>query len=82
MSKYTDMLTAEQLIRFIATDYVELSYEKAIWQRNDHIFICKTWIEHQNKIKREIHEDLCEQIEREFSDKFRVRCGSAISSVP
>lgn len=31
MSEYTKGLTAEQLIRFIATDYVELSYEKALW---------------------------------------------------
>jgi hypothetical protein len=25
----------EQLVKFIANDYIELSYEKAQWQRND-----------------------------------------------
>lgn len=46
MSDYTKELTAEQLIRFIATDYVELSYDKIVWQRNEYIKICKEWLEH------------------------------------
>ncbi len=44
MSKYTNKLTAEQLIRYIASDYVELSAEKIVWQRNDHMKICKDWL--------------------------------------
>jgi hypothetical protein len=48
MSEYTKNLTAEQLIRFIATDYVELSYKKVLWQRNEYIKICREWLE-QNK---------------------------------
>lgn len=48
MSEYTRNLTAEQLISFIANDYVELSYEKVLWQRNEYIKICREWLE-QNK---------------------------------
>ena len=48
MNEYTKNLTAEQLIRFIATDYVELSHEKVLWQRNEYIKICREWLE-QNK---------------------------------
>lgn len=48
MSEYTKKLTAEQLIRFIANDYVELSYEKVLWQRNEYIEICREWLK-QNK---------------------------------
>jgi len=44
MSEYTNKLTAEQLIRFIATDYVELSHDKIVWQRDDHIKICREWM--------------------------------------
>lgn len=47
MSDYTKQLTAEQLIRFIATDYVELSHEKIVWQRDEHIKICREWLQHQ-----------------------------------
>lgn len=49
MSDYTKELTAEQLIRFIATDYVELSYDKIAWQRDEYIKICKEWLEHNAK---------------------------------
>lgn len=45
---YTDRLTAEQLIRFIATDYVELSHEKVAWQRDNYIKICRSWLEKNN----------------------------------
>lgn len=45
MSEYTKNLTAEQLIRYIATDYVELSHEKVLWQRNEYIKICREWLE-------------------------------------
>lgn len=49
MSEYTKRLTAEQLISYIANDYVELSHEKIEWQRNDHIRICKEWLKEHNK---------------------------------
>jgi hypothetical protein len=45
MTDYTRNLTAEQLIRHIATDYFELSYDKIVWQRNEFIKICKEWLE-------------------------------------
>lgn len=44
MTSYTDMLTAKQLIKYIATDYVELSHEKIEWQRNFYRKICKDWL--------------------------------------
>jgi hypothetical protein len=44
MSKYTDVLTAEELIRFIATDYVELSHDKVVALYHEHMKICRDWI--------------------------------------
>jgi len=49
MSEYTKQLTAEQLIEYIARDYVELSHEKVLLQRNDHINTCREWLEHNIK---------------------------------
>lgn len=49
MSEYTRNLTAEQLISFIANDYVELSYEKVLWQRNEYIKICREWLANNYK---------------------------------
>lgn len=46
MSEYTKQLTAEGLIFYIATDYVELSHDKIKWQRDDYIKICREWIQH------------------------------------
>lgn len=46
MSEYTDGLTAEQLIQWIAADYVELSHDKVLWQRNSYIRACRDWIKH------------------------------------
>jgi hypothetical protein len=46
MSEYTINLTAEQLIEYIANDYVELSYEKVHWQRDDFMKICREWLKH------------------------------------
>ncbi len=43
MTSYTNALTAEQLIRLIANDYIELSYDKAMWQRDYYIKICRDW---------------------------------------
>lgn len=51
MTNYTNNLTAEQLIQFIANDSVELSYEKVLNQRNWHMKICKEWIRHQDRLK-------------------------------
>ena len=47
MSEYTKQLTAEQLIGYIANDYVELSYDKIVLQRNDFINICREWLEQE-----------------------------------
>ena len=38
-------MTAEELITYIATDYVELSQEKILVQRNDYIKACRLWRE-------------------------------------
>lgn len=48
MSEYTKSLTAEQVIAYIAYDYVELSHDKVLWQRNDYIKICREWLEAHN----------------------------------
>lgn len=45
MSDYTDNLTAEGLIAYIARDYLELSYDKIRWQRDDWRKICQSWLE-------------------------------------
>jgi hypothetical protein len=45
VSEYTNMLTARQLIECIANDYVELSHEKILLQRNDYIRWCREWLE-------------------------------------
>lgn len=46
MSEYTNGLTADQLIQWIAADYVELSHDKVLWQRNSYIRACRDWIKH------------------------------------
>ena len=53
MSEYTKNLTAEDLIRYIANDYVELSHDKVLWQRNDFMRICQEWLEHNREPKGE-----------------------------
>ena len=50
MSEYTKGLIAEELIEYIARDYVELSHEKVLWQRNDHMNICREWLNNQQNI--------------------------------
>lgn len=50
MSEYTKNLSAEHLIRFIATDYVELSHDKIVWQRDQYIKICREWLERHNDV--------------------------------
>ncbi len=44
MNNYTNNMTAEQLINYIAIDRPELSQEKMEWQRNHYIKICKEWL--------------------------------------
>lgn len=44
MSTYTNQLTAEQLIEYIANDYVELSHEKVELMYHEHMQICKEWL--------------------------------------
>jgi hypothetical protein len=56
MSEYTKNLTAEQLIHYIASDRMELSHDKVLWQRNDFIRICQEWLEHNTEPKGEHHE--------------------------
>lgn len=48
MGEYTKNLTAEQLIRYIANDYMELSHDKVRWQRNDFMRICREWLDHND----------------------------------
>lgn len=38
----------EKLVRFIANDYYELSYDKAMWQREDWKKRCQKLIEEDN----------------------------------
>ena len=49
MSDYTKNLTAEELIKYIANDYVELSHDKVLLQRNEYIQICREWIKHNEQ---------------------------------
>lgn len=51
MSSYTNELTAEQVIAYIANDYVELSHDKIAWQRDDYIKICREWLAYNCKDK-------------------------------
>lgn len=43
---YNSQLTAYQLIQSIANEYIELSHDKVLWQRNEIIKTCKDWLEH------------------------------------
>ena len=52
MSEYTNNLTAEELIEYIAKDYTELSQDKILWQRNNHMKICQQWLEYRDKKSR------------------------------
>ena len=44
MSKYTSQLSAEELIKYIANDYVELSHEKVHLMYHEHMQICAEWL--------------------------------------
>ncbi len=52
MTSYTNSLTAEQLIQIIANDYVELSHDKVVSQRDYHMKICGDWLEHQYQLEQ------------------------------
>lgn len=42
--KYTDSLSAEKVIAFIANDYHELSHEKVRVQRDYWKNLCRSWL--------------------------------------
>lgn len=56
MSTYTQNLTAEQVIAYIANDYVELSHDKVLWQRNDFMKICREWLQHNQSAQENTDE--------------------------
>ena len=56
MGEYTRNLTAEQVIAYIANDYVELSHDKVLWQRDDYIKICREWLEHNQSVQENTNE--------------------------
>lgn len=56
MSDYTKTLSAEDVIAYIANDYVELSNDKVRWQRDDYIKICREWLWHNRTVKEPIDE--------------------------
>jgi hypothetical protein len=41
---YWVAMSATQIIEMIANDYVELSYDKIVWQRDDYIRMCREWL--------------------------------------
>ena len=43
--EYLKQLTERQVIEMIANEYIELSHDKVLLQRNDHIRWCKKWLE-------------------------------------
>ena len=56
MSEYTRNLTAEQVIAYIANDFVELSHDKVQWQRDDFIKICREWLKHNHSNQEQSNE--------------------------
>ena len=44
--EYTRQLSARQMIEYIAKDYLEFSYDKIVWQRDDWRKACQDWLEH------------------------------------
>lgn len=49
MTKYTDELNSIELIRYIANDYVELSHDKIVIQRDHFRKICQSWLDNHYK---------------------------------
>ncbi len=58
MSEYTNKLSAEDLISYIANDYVELSHDKVYWQRDNHIKICRDWLKQNQKMYIDVPTDI------------------------
>ena len=54
MSRYTNQLSAEDLIYTIARDYVELSNDKVHAQRDEHMRWCSDWLRY-NHTRKEIN---------------------------
>ena len=44
---------AISLIKYIATDYVELSHDKVQWQRDDYIKLCRKFLDGYRKVNDE-----------------------------
>ena len=66
MSEYTKGLKAEQLIEYIANDYVELSHEKIVVQRNDFMTVCREWLQ------KNLSETRIKQ--KDYNNKTLLRC--------
>lgn len=47
MTNMTNMtgMTARQLIKYIANDYIELSHDRVRGQRDYYIRLCREWLE-------------------------------------
>ena len=43
-TEYTNNLTAEELIAYIANQYIEMSLQPAYYQRNDIVKSCQEWL--------------------------------------
>lgn len=77
MSKYTQNLSARQLIQYIANDYVELSHDKVQWQRDDFMKICREWLQHNPE--SDIQEKTVLSGEHEMNKaKIVLSCGHSV----
>jgi hypothetical protein len=47
--EYTRKLTAKQMIEYIARDYIELSHDKVLWQRDDWRKMCQDWLQNNSE---------------------------------
>jgi hypothetical protein len=48
MTRYTDNLNAENLIKYIANDLVELSQDKVLLRYHEHIQMCRDWLKYNS----------------------------------
>jgi len=79
MSEYTKNLTARQLISYIANDYVELSHDKVLWQRDDFIKICREWLQNNPEEFADEH-PLAIADDRQMS-KIVLSCGHQVDDM-
>ena len=80
MSRYTNQLSAEDLIYAIARDYVELSNDKVRMQRDDHMRWCSDWLK-CNHARKEINQLLQPMLgSDELVDKWWVSPNLAFDS--